>query len=1117
MARAGTDSPAQRLPPTHIIGGRVSQAAATRDLSPPRRAELARETSLDHDKRSDETVTPPSDHLPVPSFNWGYDPVSSNRGTGVSFGEFAQTVSDGTFTNEANDTDDSDNEFFSNLDNDLHGTTDPSNLCNISPTAPAVSRRTKTLVRPAVMRDTDGNFTPAAFDYFFRLSGMDPSAAARFGAAKTTPAVLPRPPYPIFRPSRPMRQADADILQTKIDELLAGGAIEKIRSSPYNCPVFLVDKKNPDGTVSKSRMVLDLTALNRDTPRYPIFISPTMEELLIRATHAPSGTNWMASFDLRSAYHQIPIAEESYDLVSFTGPDRQRYRYRCLTMGHVSSAAILAGVMDTILAGTEAFCEILADDLLVHAPTQELLEEHIMTVLRRLAEANLFLNYDKARGGSQRICWAGHVLEPNRIAPDPSKIAAILEWPVPTTAKSITRFMGFARWLSPFIPNFETMASPLNEAQRMAKTTVNLTEDQLRAFNDIKTAMASYPTLGTFDHRLAIEVHADCSDVAGASILRQKRADGSYFIVAYHHFCLTAAERRYAAREKEILAIVKCFKRYYSILRMAPDIILFSDHASIPVIIGKSVQASDRLVRSATFLSTFKVSWRFVPGVDNVAADALSRKDLNLSRRPPAAMKAPKTTGKPADAPPPGWEVPALAVVPRGGAAMAAAAVDEAVPAEDPPWVPPPVPIPADMVLDLKTELLHDEIYSVIIPSLLDPELANGLDKETRYRRRHLREHDGLLWFTGHGGVSRLVLPPGTVCQRVLGTFHDLTAHAHAADIIRVLNRAYYIHDAHRVVAAFNRSCVTCLRGKHSTSAKGFSDAQWSPISRWESISIDLATGLTLEHGVDTVLAIVDLLTGRVIYAPTRVTATAKDIVQLIWDFVIREHGFPKLIRCDSGTQFTSHEFARFCHENSISVNIAPTGQHAHHAERAIGTFRERIRQMTNGTLQGWVKVLSKVEFAVNSIPFGPENLSAFERDVGYSPFSPFTQPDLAARLGPEYAIYRSAADLIGLIDAFHANAERAAVVYDHGRVPGIFKVGDMACIDSKHYRPASTNPGGPAVKMRFVFSEPFQILEDMGFGNFRLAIPDGGRVNSVFHKSALKLATPVEDIDEDP
>ena len=970
------------------------------------------------------------------------------------------------------------------------------------------------------MRDDNGDFTPEAFTHLFVEAGMDPKAPARYGMGRVTPVTLPRPGFAVHVPSRPMRPEEAHILQAKINDLLMSGAIEKIRSSKFNCPVFLVNKKNADGSVTKSRMVLDLTALNANTPKYPIFESPTMEDLLLRATHAPSGSRWFASFDLQSAYHQIPLAEESFDLVAFTAPDGQRFRYRTLVMGHTSSAAVLAGVMDEVLAGTDSFCLILADDLLVHGASPEELEDRIMVVLRLLAKAGLFLNYDKARGGSQRICWAGHVLEPNKISPDPGKIEAILSWPTPNTRKTLTRFLGLARWLSPFIPGFEDIASPLTDALRSTRTTVDLKEDQLRAFEKIKEVMSTHPVVGTFDIRLPIEVHSDCSDVAGASVLRQKRPDGSYFVVAYHSFCLTSAERRYAAREKEILAIVKCFRRYFNILRTAPDIILHSDHQSIPVIIGKSVQASDRLVRSAAFLSMFKVTWRFIPGIDNVAADAISRKDLDLSKRsrPPAtsaksatpALSTPQSTG----------QTPVLAIVAQGGASAAGAAAmagaGAAVPAAVPPWAPPPLPIPANMVGDLRAELQQDQVYSVVIQSFLDPTNVEQLDKEPRYRRRLMRLHDGLLWFVGHNGEPRLVLPPGTVSQRVLGTLHDQTVHAHAGNLVRVLNQSYFIHDAHRVAVAFNRSCVTCLRSKHSTSAKGFSDAQWSPSSRWESISIDLATGLSPEQGHDSVLAIVDLLTGRVIYAPSRVRATADDIIQLLQNYVIREHGYPRSIRCDSGTQFKSHEFTAFCHTNSITISFTPTGQHAHHAERAIGTLRERIRHAIQGREQDWVKVLWKIEFACNMIPFGPENLSAFERDMGYSPYSPFKQADLIARLGPAYAVNKSAADLIALIDSFHANAERVATVYDHGRVPGIFKVGDMVCIDSKHYHPAISTPNGKFAKMRFVFSDPFRILEDMGFGNFKLDIPAGTRVNPVFHKSALKLATPVDEDEED-
>jgi hypothetical protein len=242
-----------------------------------------------------------------------------------------------------------------------------------------------------------------------------------------------------------------------------------------------------------------------------------------------------------------------------------------------------------------------------------------------------------------------------------------------------------------------------------------------------------------------------------------------------------------------------------------------------------------------------------------------------------------------------------------------------------------------------------------------------------------------------------------------------------------------------------------------------------------------------------------------VVLAPASTSINAEDTVQLISEYVVRVHGWPKSITTDAGSVFTSKVFAAFCAKNFIQLTILPTNNHAANVERKIGTSRERIRAALHGKAGDWRSQLWAIEFALNITPSAKDGLSAFQRDYGYQPRAHLIQPDPKAAVSASNHVDQSARDLVSLIESFHRQREINVARYDHGRVPLDIKVGDWVCIDSDYYKP--TTGDGMSKKMRYVFSEPFQVVADKGHGNWLLAIPSESRINPVFNQQALKPA----------
>ena len=84
-------------------------------------------------------------------------------------------------------------------------------------------------------------------------------------------------------------------------------------------------------------------------------------------------------------------------------------------------------------------------------------------VFEKLAEAGLKLKPSKCEFFKARLKYLGHVVSPQGIATDPTKIEAILKWPRPKTVTDVRSFTGFTNYYRKFIKGYAKVARPLHE------------------------------------------------------------------------------------------------------------------------------------------------------------------------------------------------------------------------------------------------------------------------------------------------------------------------------------------------------------------------------------------------------------------------------------------------------------------------------------------------------------------------------------------------------------------------------------------------------------------------------------------------------------------------------
>jgi hypothetical protein len=75
----------------------------------------------------------------------------------------------------------------------------------------------------------------------------------------------------------------------------------------------------------------------------------------------------------------------------------------------------------------------------------------------------LYAKFSKCEFWIKEVPFLGHVVSPEGIAVDPSKVKEVLEWKPPTMVFKVRSFLGLADCYRWFIPNFSKIVKPITE------------------------------------------------------------------------------------------------------------------------------------------------------------------------------------------------------------------------------------------------------------------------------------------------------------------------------------------------------------------------------------------------------------------------------------------------------------------------------------------------------------------------------------------------------------------------------------------------------------------------------------------------------------------------------
>lgn len=168
---------------------------------------------------------------------------------------------------------------------------------------------------------------------------------------------------------------------------------------------------------------------------------------------------------------------------------------------------------------------------------------------------------------STTLKYLGHVLSPNGVSTDPSKIADVQDWPSPTSTKELRSFLGLAGYYRRSVKNFGIFAKPLTDLLKKGILFV-WTEAAESAFQLLKQALISAPVLAVPNFNRPFTIETDASDYGIGAVLQQ---DGHP--IAFVSKALGPKSQGLSTYEKESLAILLAVEQWKSYLLPAEFII----------------------------------------------------------------------------------------------------------------------------------------------------------------------------------------------------------------------------------------------------------------------------------------------------------------------------------------------------------------------------------------------------------------------------------------------------------------------------------------------------------------------------------------------------------------
>jgi hypothetical protein len=858
------------------------------------------------------------------------------------------------------------------------------------------------------------------------------------------------------------------LIREMVSEGEAAGLIED-STSEWCSQLLMVVKKDQYGVpTGKPRFAVDYRRVNELMKKdaHPLPLPEVMFAQL-------KGATIFSKLDLTKGFYQIGLKRKCREYLAFSSPDGLK-QWKVMPFGTANAPAAFQREMQRVFKDKlDVAVLVYVDDILVFSRNAEEHAEHVEWVLSQLRRNKYYANPDKCEFFQAQVNFLGHVISAGGVAVQQHKVAAVTNWPTPESVSDVRKFLGLTGYYRRFVAGFSSIAGPLSDLT-CKDTPFVWGEKEQAAFAQLKAALASAPVLITADNSKPYVLHTDASGYAVGASLSQM-TDRGLQPVAYLSKKMNVAQRNYPVHEWELLAVMEALKAWRCYLYGSTTAIdIYTDHHSLQWI-STQPNLSSRQCRWVEQLQDYTFKIHHIAGDKNVVADALSRRsDYEAAHAEEAAARL--RAGE------------MEAVRPRLRLEVDAMTSSAPVMATSSLLAP-------SLMADIRRLALTDKVY---YGPLIE-----------RAEHLGLTVKDGLVY----SPAGLLYIPQDeTLRTTLMREIHDAPTGGHLGreKTYHRLTSQVYWRGVYRDVMDYVRSCVSCAQNKASNqNASDLLHPLPIPARRWETITMDFVGPLpktSSEH--DFLLVVVDKFSKTVHLVACTQKVTASEVALLVYDHVVRLHGFPETIVSDRDSRFTSNFWKALWKLSGTKLTMSSsyhpqTDGQTENVNRAV---QDILRAYVKEGRKDWDRHLTAVEIAINSsrhasTGYTPHFLS--HNQEMRLPFGIALKEVLSTTNVPAAATAltdMAANDETARTRLAEAQAQQELAANRHRRV-GVYAVGDQVMLNTKHLT-------GYQHKLTCRFIGPFAVV-GTGTGNVTLDLPGDMRIHDVVNVDRVKRYVP--------
>ncbi len=361
----------------------------------------------------------------------------------------------------------------------------------------------------------------------------------------------------------------------QVTSMLKGKIVRPIEDSKWQNPVCLARKPN-----NKWRFTIDMRYPNANIEPQNCVI-PTAQEVF--DTIADSKATIFSTLDMTSSFWQIPLDSKSQEITSF-GTPMGTFAFTRLPFGMRNSTTVFMNTMHKLLKKSNFLYTLCyVDDLIAYSKDLSTHKLHLSQLFQVLSSAGFTLNPEKCHFCCDTVTYLGYNISSRGLSMTPEFQNAVKLYPQPENLKSLRGWLGLCNYYRRWCKGYSKIAAPLYSLLKK-DVKFNFNQECVSAFNKMKKAMLTAPTLAHADFTRPFILTTDSSGTAIGYILGQlDKETKKEHPIAYGGRSLKAAERKWGITDREGLAVLEGIRAYKPYLQ-CNEFEIHTDHHALTFI-----------------------------------------------------------------------------------------------------------------------------------------------------------------------------------------------------------------------------------------------------------------------------------------------------------------------------------------------------------------------------------------------------------------------------------------------------------------------------------------------------------------------------------------------------